>query len=200
VFTATQLADIKIADMTIEDDRLRIDTKTGGFSKGGLVSKFALRYDFDVQIDVQIDFVAGEFDIDQVLSLGAIEKTKSGKLTRLFMIGLAKTAKNQKSRIFSGYHEGGKYHAGYWNYINKFTGSLRFVRTDSKVSTFYRKQRQSHWTKMCTLPSGQNDTSIGFVLQNFTKDRNAIKATRSISAWIDNFTINAAQEIIESEI
>ena len=200
VFTATQLANIKIADMTIEDGRLRIDTRTGGFSKGGLVSKFVLRGDFDVQIDFQIVFIAGEFDMDQVSGLAAVEKTKSGKPNRLLTIGLRKKGKHKKNEIFSGYLEGGKYHTGYWHPIDNFTGSLRFVRNGDKVSTFCRKQRQNRWTKMCTLPSGQNDTSIGFTLQNFTRDRNSITATRSISAWIDNFTINAAQEIIESEI
>jgi hypothetical protein len=104
------------------------------------------------------------------------------------------------SKILSGYLEGGKYHAGYWHPIDNFTGSLRLVRSGDHVSTFYRKQGQNRWTKMCTLPSTQNDTAIGFTLQNFVKDRNSITATRSISAWIDNFTINAAQEIIESEI
>jgi hypothetical protein len=53
---------------------------------------------------------------------------------------------------------------------------------------------------MCTLPSSQKDTIFGIVLQNFVKERNSIEATRSITGWIDNFTINAAQKIIESEI
>lgn len=200
VFTDTQLANIKIADMTIEDGRLRIDTKTGGFSKGGLVSKFALRGDFDVQTDFQSDFVPGEFDMDQFLSLMAIEEKKSGKPTRLFIIGLGKKGQNKKIGIFSGYHEGDKYHSRYWHPIDNFTGSLRFVRIGDNVSTFYRKQGQNRWKKMCTLPSGKKDNLIGFGLYNFIKGRNSIRATRSISAWIDNFFINAAQEIIESEI
>ena len=90
VFTDTQLANIKTADMSIEDGRLRIDTQTGGFSKGGLISKFAFRGDFDVQADFQIDFDMGIFDMDQFSSLGALEKAKSGKPTRLFIIGLGK--------------------------------------------------------------------------------------------------------------
>jgi len=200
VFTATQMANIKIAEMTIEDGRLRIDTQTGGFSKGGLVSKFALRGDFDVQIDFQIDFVADDFDMDQVLAFGAVEKSKSGQQNRMTSIGLYKRGKNKKSEIISGYLERGKYHLGYHHYIDNFTGAARFVRTGDKVSTFYRKEGQTRWTKMCTLPSSQNDITIGFALQNFTKDRNSIMAAHPISAWIDNFTINAAQEIIESDI
>lgn len=199
VFTAAQLGNIKIADMTIEDGRLRIDTQTGGFSKGGLVSKFALRGDFDVQVDFQIDFLPGSFDMDQSLGFGAVEKTLGGTGNRMTYIGLLKKEQN-KGEIFSGYLERGKYIAGYSHPIENFSGSLRFVRTNDQVSTFYRKQGQSRWTKMCTLPSTQNDTTIGIALQNFIKDRNSITATRSVSAWIDNFTINTAQEIIESEI
>jgi len=130
----------------------------------------------------------------------AIEEKKSGKPTRLFIIGLGKKGKNKINGIFSGYHEGDKYHSRYWHPINNFTGSLRFVRIGDNVSTFYRKQGQNRWKKMCTLPSGKIDTLIGFGLYNFIKGRNSIRATRSISAWIDNFFINAAQEIIESEI
>ena len=200
VFTPTQMANLKIADMTIEDGRLRIDTQTGGFSKGGLVSTFSLRGDFDVQIDLQIDFLAGELEMDQVSGPAVIEKTKSGKPIRVFTIGLLKKGKNKKGEIFSGYLEMGKYHSGDARAIENFNGSLRFARTGNKMSMFYRKQGQNRWTKMCTLPSTLNDASIGFTLQNFTMDRNSITAARSISAWIDDFTVNAAQEIIESEI
>jgi hypothetical protein len=200
VFSDTQLANIKIADMTIEDGRLRIDTKTGGFSKGGLVSKFSFRGDFDVQTDFQIDFVAGISDMDQFSILAAIEKTKSGKPTRVFIIGLGKRGKNKINTIYSGYLEEGKAHTCYWHPVDDFTGSLRFLRTGDEVSTFYRRQGRSRWKKMCTLPSAQNDISIQFVLFNFSMDRNSITASRSIGVWIDNFTINAAQEIIENEI
>ncbi|MEJ2099200.1 MAG: hypothetical protein P8X68_04405 [Desulfobacterales bacterium] len=200
VFSAAQMANIKIADMAIENGRLRIDTKTGGFSKGGLVSTFTLRGNFDVQADFQIDFVAGKFDMDQLLGFAVVERTLSGRPIRLFMIGLLKKAKNQKGEIFSSYREKSKYRTGYSHPIDNFNGSLRFVRTGKKMSTFYRKQGQNRWIKMCTLPCGQNDASIGFGVQNFIIDRNSITATRSISAWIDNFTINTAQQIIESEI
>jgi len=200
VFTDSQMANIKIADMTIENGRLRMDTKTGGFSKGGLVSKFALRGDFDVQTDFQIDFDDGIFDMDQYSIFGAVEKTKSGKPTRVFIIGLGKRGKYNKNTIHSYYVSEGKVHNTHWHPVDDFTGSLRFVRTGYKVSTFYRRQGRSRWKKMCTLPSAQNDISIQFVLYNFSMDRNSITANRSISTWIDNFTINAAQEIIESEI
>jgi hypothetical protein len=200
VFSAAQLGNIKIASMTIEEGRLRIDTKTGGFSKGGLVSKFTFRGDFDVQIDLQINFVAGEFDMDQSLGFGALEIADTMRRNRLLSIGLLKMGKRNKGGIRAGYLQGGKYHSGYWHPVDNFKGSLRFVRIGGEVSTFYRNQGQTRWTKMCTLPSSQKDTIFGIVLQNFVKERNSIEATRSITGWIDNFTINAAQKIIESEI
>ena len=200
VFSAAQLGNIKIAGMTIEEGRLRIDTKTGGFSKGGLISKFALRGDFDVQIDYQIDFVAGEFDMDQTGGFGAMELAETSRKNRLFSIGFTKVAKSKKGGIRAGQLQGGKYLSAYWHPINNFNGSVRFVRIGDRMSTFYRKQGQNRWTKMSTLPSTQKDTIFGIVLQNFVMERNSIKAIRSITAWIDNFTINAAQEIIESEI
>jgi hypothetical protein len=200
VFSAAQLGNIKIAGITIEDGRLRIDTKTGGFSKGGLVSKFTFRGDFDVQIDFQIDFAVGEFDMDQSLVFAALERADTMRRNRLFSAGLLKVAKSKKGGIRAGELQEGKYHSAYWHPANSFNGSFRFVRIGDRMSIFYRKQGQIHWTKMSTLPSTQKDTIFGIVLQNFVKKRNSIKATRSITAWIDNFTINAAQQIIESEI
>lgn len=200
VFTAAQLGNIKIADMTIEEGRLRIDTKTGGFSKGGLVSKFTLRGDFDVQIDFQIDFVAGEFDMDQSAGFAALERADTMRRNRMFSVGLLKVGKSKKGGIRAGQLQGRKYHSAYWHPANSFNGSFRFVRIDDRMSSFYRKEGQIRWTKMSTLPSTQKDTTFGIVLQNFNMERKSIKATRSITAWIDNFTINAAQEIIESEI
>ncbi|MGD9042697.1 MAG: hypothetical protein PVG06_03235 [Desulfobacterales bacterium] len=200
VFSAAQLGKLKIADMTIEEGRLRIDTKTGGFSKGGLISKFALRGDFDVQIDFQIDFLASEFDMDQLGGFGAMELAETSRKNRLFSIGFTKVAKSKKGGIRAGQLQGGKYLSAYWHPANNFNGSFRFVRIGDRMSTFYRKQGQTRWTKMSSLPSTQKDTIFGIVLQNFVMKRNSIKANRSITAWIDNFTINAAQEIIESEI
>jgi hypothetical protein len=200
VFSPAQLGNIKIADMTIEGGRLRIDTKPGGFSKGGLISKFTLRGDFDVQIDFQIDFIAGEFGMDQVGGFGAMELAETSRKNRLFSIGFTKVAASNKGGIRAGQLQAGKYLSAYWHPVNNFKGSLRFVRIGDRMSTFYRNQGQNRWTKMSTLPSTQKDTIFGVVLQNFVVQRASITATRSITAWIDNFTINAAQQIIESEI
>lgn len=197
-----QLENLRIADMTFEDGRLRIDTKTGGFSEGTLVSKFALRGDYDVQIDFQIKFVAGEFDMDQVLGLGAWEKSKSGKSNRWITIGLLKKGNDKERRIFCGYYLQGDqfYHTGFTRQIDNFNGSVRLVRSGNQVSTFFRKKWQIRWTKMCNIWSDQNDVLIVFQLANYILIRKSIMANRSITAWIDNFKINAAQEIIESEI
>ena len=138
--------------------------------------------------------------MDQNLGFGAVEKSKSGQVNRLISIALLRKGNNKKNTIFSGYLQSGNYHTGFSRQIGNFNGSVRIARTGDQVSTFFRKQGQNRWTKMCGLPSTQYDTSIGFTLTNFVKDRNSIAANRSISARIDNFIINAAQEILESEI
>jgi hypothetical protein len=138
--------------------------------------------------------------MDQVLTLTAKEKRKTGGPIRVTASGLLKLARSKKGGIGSGHKERGRYHSSYWYPVNNFRGSLRYIRIGDHIHTFYRKQGQIHWTKMCTLRSTQKDTLIGIELQNFLKERNSIAAKRSITAWIDNFTINAAQAIIESEI
>ena len=201
VFSSAQLGSIKIGEMSIEAGKLRIETKTGGFSKAGLVSKFALRGDYTVQIDLQIDFIPIEFDMDQVFGIGAVEKSAIGDFDRFISIGLNKKANSANKYLFSGYRSrGNRYHTGFSRQIKNFNGSVRMIRIGDQVVTYFRETNQNRWSKMCTLPSSQKDTFIGFALQNFTSDRMSIEAHRSIRAWIDNFKIIAAHEIIESEI
>jgi len=58
-YSQAQVRQFKAADLTIENGVLRVETKTGGFSKGGLVSKYKLRGDFDVQVDCHMDILVG---------------------------------------------------------------------------------------------------------------------------------------------
>jgi hypothetical protein len=199
-FSQAQLRQFKAASLTIENGVLRIDTKTGGFSKGGLVSKYKLRGDFDVQVDCHIDFLIGIHDMDQVPGFGAVERGKTPGEMRGIFIGLLKEGQGGESIIYSNYREKRKLHPGNWHRTGDFHGTLRFVRIGHEISTLYKREGEAQWKKLNTFPSSKNDATVGFGLQNFIVRRNSITAKSSITANFDNFRINAAQEIIEEEI
>lgn len=199
-YSQVQLRQFKAADLAVENGVLSIKTKTGGFSKGGLVSKYKFRGDFDVQVECHIDFLAGKHDMDQVMGFGIVERGKTPGEMRGLFLGLLRKGENGESIIHSSYGEKGKFYLGKWHRTSDFHGTLRFVRIGQKINTLYKREGKAQWNKLKTLPSTRNDAIVGFALQNFIVQRKSITAKSSIIGEFDNFKINAAQEIIEEEI
>ena len=84
--------------------------------------------------------------------------------------------------------------------MEKYRGTLRLVRVGDHVKAFYRSEGDQDWVTLGRLPFKSREVKIAFGLSNYGKPSTGILASRSISASFDNFRINAAQEIIESEI
>jgi len=195
-----QKANFKLAKMRIDDGKLRVETETGCFSKGGLASKYTLRGNFDIQIDCQIDFLEGLYDMDQSLIFIVLEKgDKFGRDNTVFL-SLFKKGGRDFNTIFSGFWENDKFHRGNWHKIKNFDGSLRIVRIGDEISTLFKRKGDTEWKKMDTFRHTPNDIIIGFKLQNFMSNRTSITARSLITATFDNFRINAAEAIIEEEI
>ena len=83
---------------------------------------------------------------------------------------------------------------------DKFHGTLRIVRIGKKVTTLYKREGQDKWTEMCRISFTGEEVFLGFLVQNFKQIDSSIKATVPFEARFDNFRINGAQEIIESDI
>ena len=200
VFSDEQLENIRLAELTVENGRLRIDTNTDGFSKGGLITRYSFRGDFDIQIDCRIHFLPGRHQMDQNLVCGTLEQGQTRRDTRFFQIGLLKRGHKNQAFLFSGYHGKGRFHRSYVQPIEDFQGTLRIIRIDGQIHTYCRGMGTKNWKKMCSLESTGNDAMFGFALQNFVRKRDSIAPDAPITAWFDNYQINAAQQIIESEI
>jgi hypothetical protein len=196
----TQLENLKLADMMIDDGKLVIKTKTGGYSKGGLASRFALRGDFDIQIDCHLDFFQDTFDMDQVVNFVVVDKTCQYDQINLVTIGLIMRGTSLKSGIYMGYRELGKYAQVNATGMGDFNGSLRILRTGSDVKSLYREGEDGKWHDLGTVSFNANDVMVGLIASNFIVVRWNIGASKSITATFDNFRINAAQGIIEEEI
>jgi len=195
-----QEADFKLADMRIEDGKLRVKTETGCLSSGGLGSKYGLRGDFDIQVECQIDFLEGVYDMDHALSFLVIEKGKEiGKVNMVFL-SLFKRGGRDFQTILSATWKNGRFHRGDWHKIKNFDGSLRIVRIGDEISTLFKRKGDTEWKIMDTFRSSPNDVMVSFRLANFALKRASITARSPITATFDNFRINAAEEIVEEDI
>jgi len=194
------MANFKLADVRIEDGKLRVDTKTGCFSRGGFVTKYTLKGDFDIQIDCHIDFLEGNHDMDQMVQLFVVDKSKEIETLDGVMFGLVKRGDRDVGTIFSAHFEEGRFQLGDWHYMGNFHGALRIVRTGNKISTLYKEQGKERWKKLDTIRSFTEDVAFAFRLVNFIVKRTSITARSSFTARFDNFRINAAEGIIEEEI
>ena len=195
-----QEANFKLAKMEIEDGKLWVQTETGCFSVGGLGSKYAIRGDFDIQVDCHIDFLKGIHDMDQSVVFAAIGKGKEIGRDNTVFLCLLKRGGRDFSTIFSAARKNGRFHRGNWHKIKNFDGSLRIVRIGDEISTLFKRKGDTEWKKMDTFRYTPNDIIIGFKLQNFMSNRTSITARSPITATFDNFRINAAEAIIEEDI
>ena len=195
-----QEANFKLGKREIKDGKLWFQTETGYFSVGGLGSKYAIRGDFDVQVDCHIDFLEGAYDMDQSLVFAAIGKRKEIGRDNTVFLSLLKRGGRDFSTIFSAARKNGRFHRGNWHKIKNFDGSLRIVRIGDEITTLFKRKGDAEWKKMDTFRSTPNDIMIGFKLQNFVTNRTSITARSPITATFDNFRINAAEEIVEEDI
>jgi hypothetical protein len=200
VYSKGQMSNFKLARMSIESGRLKITTKRKCFSRNGLFSKFALRGDFDIQVDCQFDFSQNISDMDQVVRFGVTEKGNELSSLSCVVINLLKRPQHHHGQIVSAFQWKGKLHIGNRHALNSFKGTLRIVRKGNQAGTFYKEADQLEWKKMNTFHFMKIDMYPCFYLLNFMNDRTSISAKSSITVLFDNFRINAAQEILEMEI
>ena len=200
LYREEQVKNFKQADLRFENGKLIIQTQTGSFSKGGLSSKYALRGDFDIQLDCRMDFLKGISGMDQVFSFGVYAKSlKIGKMS-LTIIGLSLEGGFNQGHLFSNCTAKGRRKGGGSRRTENFNGAFRIMRTGKTISTLYKKKETPEWTKVNTFRATDEDMLIGVQVRNFFGNRTTIRANDSISAAFDSLKINAAQEIIEEEI
>jgi hypothetical protein len=198
----SMMTNFKPVDMSVENGRMKLETKVGFFSSGGISSKFFFRGNFDVQVDCHFEFLKDTDDMDQVIYFTAFDQTtelEDDKLENVCLV-LNKRGKNP-AFIFGAYHKKGKWNRCYSREIGDFfKGSFRIVRIGDQVTLLYKTAAKMEWQKTCSLSRPNNDTRISIGVQNYRDNRVFIDAKSPFTAQFDNFKINAAQEIIEDEI
>ena len=202
LYREEQVKNFKQANLRFENGRLIIQTQTGSFSKGGLSSKYALKGDFDIQLDCRMDFIKGisSMDMDQFVNLGVFEKSLTMGKMNTAIIGLSMKGGSDQVHLFSNYIVNGKRRGGSSQKIENYNGTFRILRTGKAISTFYKKTETPEWIQMNTIRVTDNDMLLGFQVRNFFGNRTTIRAEHSTSVEFDSLKIAAAREIIEDEI
>jgi hypothetical protein len=182
-----QRANFKLADITIQDGRLKVETQTGGFSKAALNGKFFFRGDFDIQVGVSFEFIV-------------LEKGKSAEDSSFSTIELLKKEGHGQGALMTICYSWRKFSQPNERRVDAFHGTLRFVRKGKTVRSLCQDKGSSEWKEIYSCSCTDRDVFVGIGLSNFSNTRSSIKADDLISATFDNFKINAAQGIVESEI
>lgn len=198
---AWQEKNFKLGDILIEDDQLVIKTKTGAFSKATLRSKFALRGDFDIQIDCSIDLSEKVQNMTQNLFFSTSNSTTYNTKAQAW-IELIRDPKEAKftGKLNSGIVLNGKTKIKYGVNLKKFEGSIRLVRKGKTVTMLYKEEGSKEWISLNKYPYNNKDQYISLVFANYFMKRKKINADRVLSGSFDNFKINAVHQIIESDI
>ena len=200
VYSESQLENFKLAEPRIQDGKVVVQTEVGGFSKGGLASKFILHGDFDIQLDCRMDFPDDLQQMDWIAVFGVFEVGGRIGDTAGAQISMARKKLAMKNFLGSSYIDRGTLHRGVFTRIGDFDGTLRLVRKGGRVTALYRLGEKPEWSELGIHPFTEKDAFVGFRVQNFLASRKVIQAPSSVCAAFDEFRINAAEGIVESEI
>ena len=200
-FNDEQLDNFKLGDLDIVDNRLRISTKTGGFSKAGLSSRYSIRGDFDVQIDCQVKFNRSMSGMDHFVNFVALTRAENFNASQKATVSLVYRSGQRGPAIAFMHIQNQKKVKRKHQKISNFNGVLRLVREGQKMTGYYQPEGSSRWRTLGSSSSfATEDVMVGFVLQNLASQRKKIKAASPVEVYFDNFRINQAGEVIEDEI
>ena len=185
----------QIPEIEIQNGRLLIQTKIDNFQRGGLISRWALKSDFDIKVDCHMDFLEETADMDQVLLFVAKDKHN-----RYFVsVGLVKKPDTEPV-VFAIFKEIKKPLSRKSDRIGNFRGKLRIVRIGNKITTFRKEDGDSKWKEIGTFSGMTGDVVVGLGVTNFLSQRTSIQANQPVTASFDNFKINSAEAISEGVI
>ncbi|MFH0845584.1 MAG: hypothetical protein V1930_08900 [Pseudomonadota bacterium] len=139
--------------------------------------------------------------MDQVMFLYALDKSNEldDEKVEFVAIGVRKEA-GKPALLYSGHQEKGRWSGMNRIEMNGFRGTFRVMRIGKNFTTLYKNEGKAEWKRVGTVTRTTHDIVIVFGAANFVSARTSVGATRSFTASFDNFKINAAQNIIESEI
>ena len=196
-----QMENMILGDVKVRNGELILATKKGGFSRAGIGTKYRFKGDFDIQIDCKMNFIEGSINIAQQLDFVIVEQSDKEIEDRNFVAyGILKPPQKHKKWLRAGYSRNGKWNSVKSMEVADFDGTLRLQKKGSKIFALYKKNKSNKWITLCKFTYSPDDNVISISIKNFYPNWTSIKAKASFSAIIDNFIINYADAIVESEI
>lgn len=187
---------IAAGDVYAQDGKLIMRTQTGKYSKGTIRSLFKLEGDFDIQLDMKIDFDEQSKTPQHVMFWLNVAETnhdalvlmfkpgKSRKVVLLLLAGKDNKEKPVKEKRFSS-----------------FDGTIRWVRTGARMTCYMRENGKSGWDRVGSFSYSKGPVQVGVNVRNYHRhESQPAHATESVLLFIDNFRINAADGLAESDI
>lgn len=190
----------KPADVLIKDGQLNIITQKGAFSKAAVGTRFYLAGDFDIQMDCEFSFFGLEANaMDQRIIFALFEEGASLSKTILPSIIFVKQG-GKNSVTFAGCIQNTQLKGNISQNAGAYKGTVRFIRISKKVLLYSKEDGRYKWIKLGACSSTEKKMTFFVAVQNFTFDRQIIDAQYAFNVRFDNFKINAAEKVIESEI
>ena len=199
-YSEDQLVNFKRAEMKYVDGYLVIETQKGFFSKAGYESKFTLSGDFDIEIDCKMHFNKNLSGMEEraVFSIG--ERDNDWKNASFAWIQLLNKPGWSDAIMDASAVVNNKFQTKKKVKISKFDGSLRFLREANELTMLYRTKNSLKWVNLAKVKYSTKNMKITFYAANFTLKLKSIDATKNFKAEFDEFRINAAYDVIESDI
>lgn len=198
-YNEDQAKNFKYGDRAMEGGEIVFRTATGAFSKSGVMSNFRLGGEFDIQIDCDFDPLKNAGDMDQVVYMTVLD-TVDRPDSKVSLLGTMRQAAHG-GKLFYFKSSGSSRQVK--NIVSQegFHGTLRFVRLGDEVSAYYRNDADGMWIGAGSLGGVDGDLLVGFSVSNYwSRKRKHIKANHPLTVRFDNFKVNAAEEIVESDI
>ncbi|NNL41780.1 MAG: hypothetical protein HKO79_04750 [Desulfobacterales bacterium] len=184
------------ADVEIQAGQLVVTTKKGALSSATLGSNFLLVGDFDIQIDISIDF---DLSIPMRQNAHFSLWHKGNNATIIFeRLSRKKVVmKMRRDKVSVGHIQGSTVKQ---KSFSEFTGSVRAVRRGKKITYFYRNKMDVDWKKLYKTRFTAGDAGVSLGLKNFYIGSSSNPSVTGVcSVRYDNFKINAAEKIIETD-
>jgi hypothetical protein len=164
------------------------------------MSRFLFMGDFDIQIDCEFDFSRTIYGMDQRLLLAVNEINRPLDKANLKVIVLGK----ESGATMGGFRvlvmRPGRSTATAKKDMQHFNGQIRFVRQNSRIRVLHREKGSLDWLLLQEASFTDTPLSFGLALQNFNSEMREIDAVETVTVAIDNFKVNSAQQITESDI
>lgn len=188
--------DFAAADVLCENGKLVMHTKTGKFSKGTIRSLFNLVGDFDVQIDMKMDFDRISRTPQHAMFWLHEVKNNDDAVVLIF-----KPGNESKVRLLLLRNRNSNDTVVAKKRFSSFDGTFRWVRKGSELTCFFREEGESDWSRIGSTQYSEGPVQLGVNLRNFHRHKSAKTNTDSpVTLEVDNFRINSVQTIKESDI